>query len=344
MTTVDFNSEQFMQLLTDALRAGPGTPAWRDAVARLRQGAGNGSAQGVSEYELLLAAREHLESGKAYREIRPGPLFTRKVMEAVEGEQQHSRRAAGLPTPAIIAIVAGLVGLCVIALVTYLLMTGGRPQTQSIAELASQAFGHDVLSAPFGTDIPSGWKAIGSLQGTFEHEFRAPVEGPNGKFGGSGIVTMLPLPPDEPAQIEVTFRLPLASQTAIPQVFVTDQADFNPERGTSSHELLLDIQPILVGKRPDDPGHYNYRPQVVLPDGSFGKIGDDVRQSRDTFSVRIPFNGDLAIVEVDGKRLYAGPNQLSPTKPRYVGVRFLRRGELESKYLPAVVSIRVSKG
>ena len=41
--------------------------------------------------------------------------------------------------------------------------------------------------------------------------------------------------------------------------------------------------------------------------------------------VKIQLNRDTAIVETAGKRMYAGPNQLAPDHPRYVGVRFRSR-------------------
>ncbi|MDP9172808.1 MAG: hypothetical protein M3O30_02945 [Planctomycetota bacterium] len=334
MTTMDFNSDQFMQLLTDALRGGPGTPAWHEAVARIKVAGTNDT----DEYQLLLTAREHLESGKAFREVRAGPRFTRKVMDAVEGEQENTRAPAGLPTPAIIAIVAGVVGLAAIVLILFLLLSGGRSQAQMLAELQSQTFTHEVMSASFGSNLPSGWRQIGSLAPTFDHEFRPPVISEGRDFGGCGIVATMALPSDQPAEIVVTFRLPQGNQAVIPQVFVTDQADFNANRGTSSHELLLNIQPI------EDHDHIYFRPQVVLPDGTFKGTGAEVRHPRDTFAVRIPINGDYAIVESDGKRLFAGPHGLASDKPHFVGVRFLRRSDMDPKDLPAVVSVRVSKG
>src|SRR4051812_48367275 len=55
-------------LLTDALRAGPGSPEWHQAVAKLR-------AEGLAdsdEYKLLVTVREHLASGRDYKSIRAG--------------------------------------------------------------------------------------------------------------------------------------------------------------------------------------------------------------------------------------------------------------------------------
>src|SRR4051812_31470893 len=104
MTELDFDADQFLQLLTDALRAGPGSPEWHDAVTRLRdRGAAaadagsNGTVQLHKEYQLLVAAREHLESGREYRSVRPGAVFTSRVMHAIDDEAE--RRARRGPWP-----------------------------------------------------------------------------------------------------------------------------------------------------------------------------------------------------------------------------------------------------
>src|SRR5215207_9469757 len=91
MVELDFQTDEKLKALSEALRAGPGSPQWRDAVSEWS--AGNES----SEHELLLRVREHLASGKSYREIRAGAGFTRLVMEGIEQEQakQSSRRTGG---------------------------------------------------------------------------------------------------------------------------------------------------------------------------------------------------------------------------------------------------------
>src|SRR2546423_9357159 len=91
-------TDPFFNLLTDALRAGPASPQWRDAVAHLReQGAGESD-----EFRLLIDARESLESGKEYRSVRAGAGFTNKLMGQL-GEQEQPRKA--LPWGTIIGVV-----------------------------------------------------------------------------------------------------------------------------------------------------------------------------------------------------------------------------------------------
>jgi hypothetical protein len=76
-----------VELLTDALRAGPGSPAWRAAMESVAAAGGTEA----EEYKTLYAARERLASGRQYREVRAGPAFTRSVFDAIE----HERDAAG---------------------------------------------------------------------------------------------------------------------------------------------------------------------------------------------------------------------------------------------------------
>src|SRR5437763_11983608 len=121
--TVDLQSEQFMTLLTDALRSGPGSPEWHQAVKILRA-----SDQNVDEYTLLYTAREHLESGKEYRSVRAGAGFTRKVLDSID----EQATGGGVPTANIIALIAAGVILIVVAVVGVMLLKGGSPEQQRI--------------------------------------------------------------------------------------------------------------------------------------------------------------------------------------------------------------------
>ena len=75
MDTAAFDTDPMLRLLSDALRRGPGSPEWHRAVIDLRDLA----PREADEYRLLIAARERLESGRAYREVRAGPAFTRDL-------------------------------------------------------------------------------------------------------------------------------------------------------------------------------------------------------------------------------------------------------------------------
>src|SRR5215207_878287 len=116
-TRAPSDSDPFFQLLTEALRAGPGSAQWGEAVTKLR----DGGVDGADEYRLIIRAREDLEKGRDFRRVTAGPGFTRKVLEAVE--QEGGRRRNGIPTATIVAILAGAVILGVI--VTAIVMSRG---------------------------------------------------------------------------------------------------------------------------------------------------------------------------------------------------------------------------
>src|ERR1700750_2686952 len=99
MTDLDFESSQ-LQLITEALRAGPGSPAWREALAAIEH------SPDADEFKVLYAARERLASGRQYREVRAGAGFTRKVFDAIEQEQAtgDANKTAALPSANLIAI------------------------------------------------------------------------------------------------------------------------------------------------------------------------------------------------------------------------------------------------
>jgi len=342
MAMLNFESDQFLQLLTDALRAGPGSPAWHDAVERLR----TGGVSGNDDYALLLAARQNLASGKDFRQIRAGPQFTAKVMAAVEkasSEQASGRRNW---TTIIVVLLATLAGLCALALIAWMWMPGMFVGRQTLADLKSQTFPQEVWSIRFTGEAPSGWRTIGSLSATFDREMRPPaVAGDD--YQGCGIVARVPLDPQKAGAIEVTLRLAEPSDQVIAQVFVTDQPEFSPDRGISPHELTWTLQPLPPPQRKGTgfgaSVRRQFEPQVVLPDGTFAATVQNIPRPRDTITIRLAFNELFAVVQSDGKQLYAGPHQLAPELPRYIGVRFLRRGNVRSRDLCGAQSVRVSQ-
>ena len=150
----NIDSEQFLTLLTEALRSGPASPEWHQAVGLLRSQNGD-----VDEHKLLYTAREHLESGKSYRSVRAGPGFGRQVMARIDQEPTDRKRPT---TAGIIALLAGLTILAVVAIVAVIFLRSSTPQRQ-IDELTGQYFVHPVQNALFESGIPEGWQAVGAL-------------------------------------------------------------------------------------------------------------------------------------------------------------------------------------
>jgi hypothetical protein len=325
-TAAPIESDPFFELLTDALRAGPGSPQWHQAVQKLRA---DGATAG-DEYRLLIDAREHLESGKEYRSVRPGPGFTRKLFTELAGESVK----AGIPTANVIATFSVIAILAVLSLVAWLLVKGqgARPEDPQ-ADLAALYFPTDVASASFKDDIPAGWRGIGRLPLLTDDALRPavmPME--TGDYVGGGVVIEKPLPPNQPFAVEATVTVPAMAGDYIAEVFVSDSADFDERRATSPSEVvwLLDgaSQKVMVGGRNE------------------GRT-EAVRASTLPMKVRIVVEGRRALVETKpadaagvGTRLWTGDHGLSPDKPKYAGVRFIR-GAGGSTDVASVESIRV---
>jgi hypothetical protein len=339
MTTLDFESDQFLQLVTDALRAGPDSPAWRQAVNQLMvqdidaPSDTSAGASGIDEYKLLFTARQHLESGKGYRQIRAGPKFTQNVMAAVarEAAGKDGAGAKSLPMAMLMFLAAAILILGVVGIGGYFLW--GRAAHQTLAQLQSQTFAQDVASATFDGAAPAGWRVIGGWGLRTDDSLHPASEYTAGGYIGCGIVANAPIAPDQPAAIEAKIQLPSSGQTVV-QLFVTDQPDFKAQLSTSPHEFVLAIAP----PDPDQPNAAE--PKIILPDGSFAAFGTAPAHPGEAIVLRLSFNSDFALADVDGQRIYAGPHQLANGKPRFVGARFLcSTGEQ-----PSILSVRVTKG
>jgi hypothetical protein len=321
MQTLDFESDQFLTLLTDALRAGPGSPQWHQAVVRLRE-----SAPGADdELRLLLEAREHLESGKAYRAIRAGAGFTRKVMEGIDREAK-SKPPRVQPTT-VIASVSVAVAAIILTLLAYVLMTAKGPPSP-VDELVGRYFGTPLAEATFTGDLPDGWREIGALPLSFKKLLSLDGKGDDAA-GGGGIVTLSPVSADQTVAFEVAIRPGKGGgkggDAVIPQVFVTDDPDFSSDKATSPHELAWFIE--------------NHKTQVALPDQTLAGLQDALNDQ--PILVRFVVGPDLAAVQTDGKVIWSGPPGLSASEPRYFGVRFLRRRADHRTDRPAVTSMKL---
>jgi hypothetical protein len=330
MTTLDFESDRFLTLLTDALRAGPGSPQWHQAVERLQ------STDATDEYRLLVTAREHLESGKSYRSLRAGPGFTRKVLDGIRAETKlgSSGSPGRFSAATMIAVASAVVGIAAIGIIVYLLSTGGeKPARSGVDDLAVQTFGH-IAGGPikFEKSLPSGWSPIGLLAlKADKNGLHVLPQNKGSDQGGGGIYRTLSLDPSQPWQIDMEVHY-TSGAGIVPEIFVTDQPTFNDNHsGTSPHELLWTVL--------DD------RPQVQLPDHAFEPAGAVVQgQKNAILPVKIRFDGQYAIVETGGRfqGKWEGPHQLSPDLPRYIGIRFLVRGG-QSERDVTVESYQLSK-
>jgi hypothetical protein len=304
MTEVEFESDAFLALLTDALRAGPGSPQWHEAVVRLRAG----GIDHADEYRLLIRAREHLESGKEYRSVRAGPGFSNRLMAAIEEE---SAPAAGRTAPnTAIALLSAGVMLVVVVVIGYFLWVSGHPSAGSAG--GTTLLTETVASVgPSGT-LPADWKTIGRLEMALAKNSIKPSPTTNPADAGGGVTWRRELDPREPFAVVAAIKSQKPENELVAQVFVTDQPDFSEDNGTTGHELVW----LLHGNNA----------QVILPGGRVETQWEVPINPRDTIVIRLSIEGDQAGVDIGGKRIWSGTSGLAPGEPKYVGVRYLRRG------------------
>lgn len=322
----DVENDPFLLLLTDALRAGPGSPEWREAVAKLKSG-----GEQVDEYRLLIEAREALESGKDYRSVRAGPGFTRKLLNNLESNEPAGDRRP-FPLTGLIVGLSVLVIAVIVGIALHALSSHGpvNPAPQgTVEELANTYLPTTLLATDFDAAIPQGWKSIGSLplevnKGLVASKATVPENG----FVGGGLVLSTPIPADQTFSVSVTLQIHGTGAGLIPQVFVANSADFSSDRATAPQELVWELegsdQKVVVGGRVEKQA----------------KLGGKVQ----SLTVRLILNKDLAIVEsADGesRRLWSGPHTLGD-QPRYVGVRFIRTGGKSGAEI-SFQSVRVQK-
>ena len=327
MTDLDFESSQ-LQLLTDALRAGPGTPEWRAAMESLE-----GAPTGVpaQEYKLLYAARERLASGRQYREVRAGPGFTRRVFEAIEKEDDAPGIAPrAVPAANLIAGLSALVILGVLAVVAWLIIPQRSAEEQGPSDLAQTYFVNRLEETTFATGLGADWTAFGKLPVEARSGLRPDVapEAP-ATFIGGGATYRRSIDAAQPFALEASVKLGRLSDDVVVQVFVTDTATFDGDSATTPHELVWNLR--------------GAEASVVLPDGTIESATGGASRVRDgqRLDVRITANLADAAVEMNGRRLWSGPNQLGADKPRTLGVRFLTQGKIPGKETPVIEAVRV---
>jgi len=320
MAETQFETDEFLKLLSEALRAGPGSPAWREAITCL-------TAERLTEadeYRLLMTVREDLESGRGYRAIRAGPGFTRKVMQRVEEEAQE--RSRGIPTPTLIAILAGAVIVATIAILAVVLYRS-HPSGGTLADLSATYFSKPLLASDFSQSIPPEWKKFGQepVISVREKGLRAGPARGDKDYKTGGISFASPIPAGRSFAIEATIRMARPTSQVYVQVFVSE----DPLSG-SAREFVVNLKDGSLGSY--GAGDQEAGPPVSVQPGSL--------------SLTIKMNQQFVIVQrgADNReeQLYEGPHGLSGQAARYVGVRFGAQGGKEAGLEDVVVqSIRI---
>jgi hypothetical protein len=313
MAQMDLQSDEFMTLLTDALRAGPGSPEWHQAVGVLRA---SGGGAGADDFQMLVRAREDLESGTEFRAVRAGPGFSRKVLTEIEHEGPGTKK--GLPTANVIAWLAGLVLIAVVVGVAVMMLKTPPVDNKAVEQLRQVFFNTQVAQVGFEGSAASEpspeWKMVGEvpLKLAKPNGLAPAATQPSNKddkreYKSGALVLVEPIPADQARLVDVTFKVTRATDAIVPEVFVGPAADDAAGGG----ELVWQFE--------------SGSARVVLGSGAVPveeKV--DLKKSQ-TVNVKVRFDKDTVIVETGDKRLYEGPHKLSATAPRYVGVRFRRK-------------------
>ena len=331
MTDLDFESAQ-LELLTEALRAGPGTPQWRDALATLDVAP---PPPGADEFKLLYAARERLASGRNYREVRAGAGFTRQVFDAIDQDAEGGSAPKAVPSANLIAALSAAVILGILAVVAWLVVPGGGDENAAGNAggdaLAQTYFVNALASSRFEGegDVGTDFTTFGPLEVEARSGLRPVLRALDAKaFRGGGVVFTRDMPADQACAVDATVRVVKPGDDIVVQVFVADDRDFSHESATAAHELVWQV------RGPDT--------SVYLPDGKVAASGAKVRPSGgQSLDVRIGVKDAAASVEMNGRRVWSGASQLDPGKPRVVGVRFLAGASAKAADAPVVESIRV---
>ena len=318
---LNIDSEQFQQMLGEALRAGPVSPLWRQAVDALKAAGESGE-----ELALLCKARERLEGGRAYRSIRAGNGFTRKLMARLDETDQMTGR--GMSSAGFITAMAVLVILGVVGGLAWMLFAPGQDNEGKV-DLRSVYFVTTAMSENFDQEIADGWQSVGGIPLVAQKGLRMQLPQPfTQEIARGGLLCPLELSPRVPVTIETTIEAAGNKSRVFAEVFVTDTPTFSSDRGVSPRELTWQID--------------GARSRVALPDGRGFATGSVKLTVGRPVTVRILLARDKCIIEQDGVAIWSGEHQLSQDRPRRFGVRLLARRNANSADV-AIRSIRLMK-
>jgi hypothetical protein len=247
------------------------------------------------------------------------------VFDAIE--QEESASPATLPSANVIAAVSALVILGVLALVAFFVIP--RAGSELPQDLSQTYFVATRAQTDFESDLGMEWVSFGPVPVTARDGLR-PTPGddtpPGEGFRGGGVRYERSFAPAEPFAVEASIRHLKSSDDLVVQLFVADDPNLGGDTATSPHELVWSLR--------------GGQASVVLPDGSV-EVRDAAVRAGPVVEARIAVNKTEAAVEMNGKRLWTGPNKLDGSRPRIAGVRFLTRGPSDGKDRAVIESVKV---
>ncbi|MGN6507237.1 MAG: hypothetical protein ACTHM6_16910 [Tepidisphaeraceae bacterium] len=275
MEATPLDSDAMLKLLSDALRRGPGSPEWREAVTQV----GQANGPGADEYRLLLKARERLESGREYRQVRAGPAFTRSVFENLDQSPADGRRA---PKPAVLIGMLCLVIILVAGGALLMNLLQPRPDAE-LGKLQAQLFSTPQARWVFDQDIPSELHTAGSLK----------------LISRDGLLRVAGAPDKLPAEarIESTTPIDLAAGACVESLILYQPGETSLAVGVSdTPEMTATSAGKQIAVVLDSSGF-----RCITPGGSTAPKP----LSGGLHTVRIKFLGSVATAEIDGRVIWA---------------------------------------
>jgi hypothetical protein len=289
-----------LKLLTDALRRGPGSPEWHEAIQQLR----TSGAKGADEHRLLITVRERLEAGQEYRSVRAGPAFTSELFSKLEKDPEGAPRR-----PWIALVVATLCLIVVIGSAAMLTnyLSNKPARDPAIERLAQQLFVNPTFRVTFEKPVTTGLTTIGDLKLESNGGLRiANVAGPNDPRGTVVVRHADPLNLTGGTCVELDTVLNRAGDaTAGIVLWPADLAE--PRTGSGTFIFSMDS------------GGY-----TVIAGGSTTRVARSIQAGK--YTLRLKVAGDVAIAEVSGQEIWSGRHEVG-TATAQLGIRLQKTGK-----------------
>lgn len=272
MQATEFETDQMLKLLTEALRRGPASPQWHEALEQLR----HSGAQDADDYRLLMTVRQRLESGQTYRQVRAGPGFTRDLFQKIAAVSESANNRGR--TAVCIALICAAVLIGSIAIILQMMTNGQTPSVES-SKLAQTLFVSSVRQWDFNSEMPEEVLISGALKLQVQDGLRAARQ-------------------DATADATVTSPESLDLSTA---VCVEAQVQFQPNQ---------DVR-IEIGVAPENTLAAAGGVSILLQDKGFvvtqGQTFTIDRSLQSaSYTVRIKLDASHAMIDVNGQPVWSG--------------------------------------
>ncbi len=319
---VDLESELERQALAEvvaeALRAGPGTPAWRAALGQTEMG----SVDATEQLRLLRLVRQRLEQGRSWRAVTAGPDFTAGVMRGIDEHEAAGKQRSFLAR--------WILGACVAVLMAMGVWLAASGRLQSLmpgggsAGQVDQVFGVTPIflwQAGDKLDEEMARRAGGATLSIGSDGIRLPLaKGAVDVSDDVGAVLLLEkrLDPLRAVALDVDVVRPTGEKGYVEVVVAAADATDGTLRLPGDHGISAHEFTVTVGRKSlmvDDATKHVV--EVKLP----------VEKTTGPLRVRIVIGADENALIVDGQTVWRGGNGLGNRMVRYVGLRFTGTGE-----------------